>query len=276
MSMKNAANFWGIIVLVAVIGFGVAGCKSPNDDPAHIHQWEWSVTTPATCIATGEESGVCKLDRSHTTTREIAIDPDAHDWNTDTGLCNNNCGELYYELGDTGPGGGKIFYVSAEGFTMTDNNSTAHYLEAASADMATTLAWASSAFIPPNYGGTGGWADITDTATEIGTGRKNTALILTTDTNAPTAKACNDYSNGGKTDWFLPSLAELYYLYENRTSVGNLKMTEDSVNYIHIYWSSSQDGDDSSAAWVQYFSDGRQGYSYGKNDTYSVRAVRAF
>jgi hypothetical protein len=337
-----------IIALVAVIGFGVAGCEQPTDDPAHVHQWEWTVITPATCIATGEEEGVCKLDPSHTTTREIAIDlvnghdwefsnvtkaatctspgdgtrtckrtncgesksgtgeipidPNAHNWNgytvtnpatciatgtetdicslnpsdhtrtriiaidlvnghnwnTETGLCGNNCGELYYELGDTGPGGGKIFYVSAEGFTMTDDNSTAHYLEAAPADMVPEFgfAWASEDYISTNI----------DTGEATGTGRKNTALILATDVNAPAAKACNDYSASGKTDWFLPSKDELNLLYVNRTSVGNVTSS---------YWSSSQPQRGEYSAWHQTFTNGYQNYD-AKHFTVSVRAVRAF
>ena len=284
----------------------MAGCKDP--EPSHVHDYEWTVTTPATCIATGEETGVCRLDPSHTTTREIAalghdwkdawttipptcteggFDTDTcnrnaehtrtragttaalgHDWNTETGLCNNNCGELYYELGDTGPGGGKIFYRIATGFTMTDDNSTAHYLEAAPNDMVTTLAWASTEY-----------KNIAGTATGIGTGRKNTALILATEATAPAAKACNDYINGGKTDWFLPSKDELNQLYTNRTSVGNLKTTEDTVNTTiwnktNCYWPSSQ-GNGNNTAWHQDFSNGYQGNNY-KDYTYSVRAVRAF
>ncbi|MCL1932170.1 MAG: DUF1566 domain-containing protein [Treponema sp.] len=234
----------------------------------------WITTTP-TCTTTGIDTRTCSLNATHKETRnEIAINPNAHDWNTDTGLCDNDCGGLYYSLGDTGPGGGKIFYVSAEGFTMTDDNTTAHYLEAAPADMATTLAWASSAFLPPDWGGTGSWTYIADTATEIGTGRKNTALILATDAHAPAAEACNDYSNGGKTDWFLPSQDELNQLYVNRSSVGNLKTTADNVNYTHTYWSSSHDSS-LAAAQYQFFSIDIQSSGI-KQNSFSVRAVRAF
>ena len=178
-----------------------------------------------------------------------------------------------YDVGDTGPGGGIIFYVSTAGFTMTDDNSIAHYLEAAPDDMATTLAWASSAFIPPANGGTDNWVSITGTAEGIGAGRNNTALILATDAAAPAAKACEDYINGSKTDWFLPSRDELQELYNNRTSVGNLKTTEDNVNNTHRYWSSSQGSNNT--AWYRRFSDGYQ-LSVSKDNTFSVRAIRAF
>ena len=169
-----------------------------------------------------------------------------------------------YSLGDTGPGGGKIFYVSATGFYMTDNSQLCYYLEAAPDDMGTKLAWASSAFIPPAQGGTGNWVSITGTTQAIGAGRNNTALILATDAAAPAAKACNDYSNNGKNDWFLPSELELNQLYVNRTSVGNME--------VYPYWSSSQ-VTNNTANSIQ--SNGAQPGD-GKYNIYSVRAVRAF
>jgi hypothetical protein len=169
------------------------------------------------------------------------------------------CNALAYNIGDTGPGGGKIFYVSETGFTMTDNNQVCHYLEAAPADIPTELTWVSSAYQNTYISGTAG---------TIGTGKKNTALILATDADAPAAKACNDYSNGGKTDWFLPSRDELNQLYVNRASVGNMRTND--------YWSSCQGGYNN-GAWYQRFSDGKQvNDSYTKNKAFSVRAVRAF
>ncbi|MDR0301503.1 MAG: DUF1566 domain-containing protein [Treponema sp.] len=186
-----------------------------------------------------------------------------HTGNTERGLC-SVCGALQYSLGDTGPGGGKIFYVSTAGFTMMDNSTTAHYLEAAPADMATTLAWASSAFIPSTFGGTGDWVDITGTETAIGTGRKNTALILATDADAPAAKACVEYSINEKTDWFLPSKDERNELYNRKADVG---ITSGD------YWSSSEYSSD--YAWAQNFSNGGGGGSV-KSYTNLVRAVRAF
>ncbi|MCL1813807.1 MAG: hypothetical protein FWG29_09855, partial [Treponema sp.] len=110
-----------------------------------------------------------------------------------------------YSIDDTGPGGGKIIYVSTGGFTVTGTGSfTAHYLEAAPANMATNLKWCSHTGVP--------WCDVT-TGTAIGTGKANTAAIIAAhsgDTVANNAaKACAEYSNNGKTDWFLPSKDEL-------------------------------------------------------------------
>jgi hypothetical protein len=85
------------------------------------------------------------------------------------------------------------------------------------------------------------------------------------DVDAPAAKACNEYRNGSKTDWFLPSKDELNQLYENRTSVGNMGTS--------MYWSSSQSSNHH--ACFQRFSDGNK-YNYHKFNIFSVRPVRAF
>jgi len=119
-----------------------------------------------------------------------------------------------YELGEIGPGGGIIFYCNETGFTMTDNNSIAHYLEAAPNNMVTVLAWASSFYFQDVY--------IDGTEREIGAGRKNTNIILDIDIDAPAARACFNYTAFDKTDWFLPSINELAQLRERKEFVGNL------------------------------------------------------
>jgi len=161
-----------------------------------------------------------------------------------------------YKLGDTGPGGGKIFYYSANGFTMTDTGEICHYFEAAPDNISSTkVAWTSQGNISS-----------VDTALVIGSGRNNTAIILAADVFAPAVKACYEYSNNGKTDWFLPSKDELNRLYINRAYVGNLG----TLNY----WSSSQSN--SSGAYYSMFRDGYQG-SFGKYaENGYVRAIRAF
>jgi len=163
-----------------------------------------------------------------------------------------------FNLGDTGPGGGKVFYRNSSAQTMTDYGDF-HYLEAAPVDMPPALAW------QPAFNVTG------TAATGIGAGRKNTALIHTHPDNTPAASACYIYSLNGKNDWFLPSkdeLGALWTLYNanGKGSYGNL-----TTNF---YWSSSEYG--STHAWSQSFGDGVQYYYLDKSEAFSVRAVRAF
>ena len=162
-----------------------------------------------------------------------------------------------YKVGDTGPGGGKIFYVNEAGFTLTTNTTICHYLEAAPADVG-NLRWATSRYNNTSM----------ETKEEaIGTGKSNTDIILETDISAPAAEACKEYRGGGKNDWFLPSIAELAQLYRNRRSVGGLGSSN--------YWSSTQDPRWSYYAWCLNFSNGDQAGN-NKNNTYAVRPIRAF
>jgi len=186
-----------------------------------------------------------------------------------------------YELGDTGPGGGKIFYRSEEGFTVQmvdpDDNYTAHYFEAAPKidlpSVNTRLCWASS----------GSPADsmINDAkGTAIGTGQKNTQAILAVCTDpandAPAANECNTYSNNGKTDWFLPSRNELLELYRHYDANG--KGTYAGLTQLSspIYWCSSQDNTYSISSQYLWFDTGTWSGATVKTSTAYVRPIRAF
>jgi len=179
-----------------------------------------------------------------------------------------------HELGETGPGGGTIFYRRESGFIMTDDNSIAHYLEAALNNMPTVLAWASSKFIPEQYflGEEGDWLNVQGTSRAIGTGRRNTALILALDAEAPAARAANEYYSNGKTNWFLPSYYELRALLQKRDYFENL-----AINDHQPYHSSTQTAP-SSVAVLCYsiaIDPDRSSHSL-KNAIMSVRAIRAF
>ncbi|GHU44200.1 hypothetical protein FACS1894190_15370 [Spirochaetia bacterium] len=167
-----------------------------------------------------------------------------------------------YAYGGTGPGGGIVFFYSATGFAINSGtySGTYHYLEAAQADISGTKTWASSAHF---------YTDITGARTV--TGAVNTDAILTADSDAPAAKACKDYTGGGKTDWFLPSQYELNLMYANKTAIGASGR----------YWSSSQVNVGGTHAWYQDFDESSQivgdhQYMGAKTYYYQVRAVRAF
>lgn len=161
---------------------------------------------------------------------------------------------LTFELGDIGPGGGRIFYRSEEGFTMSDNGEICNYLETVSLG---NYRWASEIMETTFVSGT---------SREVGTGRKNAAIILAADEDAPAAKICNEYSVNGVTSWFLPSLDELILMYENKSYIGNFSND--------FFWSSTQYS--MSTAYALSIGSGRFD-TYGKrNNSVQVRAVRAF
>ena len=150
-------------------------------------------------------------------------------------------------------GGGIVFYVYDGG---------QHGLIAATADQSTGIRW---------YGGT--YTNTRARANGIGAGLKNTAIIIANqgpvDGAAFAATVCNEYSVtvGGTIygDWYLPSKDELNLLYLQKTVVGGFASND--------YWSSTED--DLNYAWDQFFGGGAQ-YSFNKNNTAYVRAVRAF
>ena len=109
-----------------------------------------------------------------------------------------------YNIGDTGPGGGKVYYD--KGFTSDDGW---RYLEGIHVPGSYT--WASSGNTSRNISGTSGY---------LGTGKANTAIILAADPNAPAANACANYRGGGKDDWFLPSFYEMEELCKQRHLYG--------------------------------------------------------
>jgi len=152
---------------------------------------------------------------------------------------------------------------------MTDDNSTAYYLEAAPANMSTELGWSTLTFEEWEASGyvESLWINIPGTETAIGTGRKNTSLILALDQTAPAALACKDYyvaEYESFNDWFLPSIDELNQLYVRRADFGL------SSGW---FWSSSQFNH--GFAWYYNFDDGDESL-YNKGMTTNVRAIRAF
>ena len=167
-----------------------------------------------------------------------------------------------YKVGDTGPGGGTIFYVADTEQTSVwgSDSLTWKYLEAAPSNLNVTYAW--------------GTMGAKNAGTGIGTGWSNN-LTLSGDA-FPAAKACRDYGNGSDyDDWFLPSKDELLAMYEKRTEIGGFLNTSTV-----IYWSSSESinsttDPQSAAAAVVNFNTGIC-YDNPRSNAGNVRPIRAF
>jgi len=169
-----------------------------------------------------------------------------------------------YALRDTGPAGGLIFYVKEGGYS-----DGWMYLEAAPASTEPTgsLKWSSNDML------------IGGTATAIGTGQSNTTKIVAwLNSHSETNRAaqfcddlvfynCYEYICALYDDWFLPSKDELNQMYLNLKVFGVGGFADG------YYWSSSEHV--ASHACSQFFGSGSQSSDY-KNNTYRVRAVRAF
>ena len=178
-------------------------------------------------------------------------------------------------VGNTGPGGGLVYYVDTAGFscgsgfsdTGSPTSGKCNYLEAAPTSGA-------SAWTDEQWSWSTGWsnnnATVSDaTGAAIGTGYKNSvAIVAQTGNVAATSAAVEARAYRGPnslSDWFLPSQSELGQLYLQSTAVGGFVASG--------YWSSSQATYDT--ANYQFFNSGTQGTNF-KGDSRYVRPVRAF
>jgi hypothetical protein len=154
--------------------------------------------------------------------------------------------------------GGKVFYILQQGDPGYVAGET-HGLIAAPSD----LPYGTYRIFPSCYANY-------ETSTALGTGAANTTKILacTADLNN-IAKYVDALTDGGYTDWYIPSKDELNLLFLNRISAGN--------NFAdNQYWSSSEVSFGMyTSAWYQFFTDGGQGPE-GKNYQKGVRAIRSF
>jgi hypothetical protein len=167
-----------------------------------------------------------------------------------------------YDLGSTGPGGGKVFYVSTSAFTSTGSacEDACHYMEAQTADVALSK-WCQNTkgLLTGTFGtavGTG-YGNTANMVSQCGLGAGNSARASTTTVNDVTFS-----------DWHLPSKDELAYLYAQRGRVGAFS------GDFKPYWSSSQVN--ATQAVNQHFDPNTQGKNYEKFRVYRVRAVRVF
>ena len=201
-----------------------------------------------------------------------------------------------YEVGDRGPGGGIIYYVSAAGFSCGPTRSeTCRYLEVApsgwNGGADPTNRWAQQT--PVDYSSTTVASPNTATATGIGWGYRNTRAIVaqgnTSSANsvAPRADSYTVTVSGViYDDWYLPSKDELNQMCKwarNQAWVSDATVCDNtgSLNSgpgasgfgTSYYWSSSEYT--SNMAFAQVFGDGTQPSMY-KFNYLSIRPIRAF
>ena len=179
----------------------------------------------------------------------------------------NSNGAKTYDIGDVGPGGGIVFYVSEVAFPVHQPDGSSkmcNYLEVSPFEIG-KITWCNRERCNVS------------TSDGLGAGLINTRNIISAHNRATTtncaAYACSKYytQTTKQGEWYLPSKTELDLLYRNLRD----KVIATGSNGYH--WSSSQDSNH--RAWSQSFSDGHQDNYYYldyKYLTYSVRAVRAF
>ena len=194
-------------------------------------------------------------------------------------------------VGDTGPGGGIVFYVQAAGGTFNCGPTltlTCKYLEVAPSGWDTGAATKLWAVADKNSSDIAALTNETsaNNGSGIGLGYKNSIAIVNQGNDTTTAAgAARAYAGGSKSDWYLPSPAELNQMCKWQRGVawtsdatvctgGTLNTGTGASGFLAgEYWSSAEYNN--SFAWRQDFSNGNRQQVF-KSNTLNVRPVRAF
>jgi hypothetical protein len=208
----------------------------------------------------------------------------------------------YYEVGDRGPGGGIVYYVSASNFTSIGStcDTACKYLEVApstwqSGTLANDLTYQWSTDTTTSTvqnrvtAGTESLSGSEKFNWKIGQGFYNTSVMKVAGATSAAQAKVLAYAGGSTAgQWFIPSRNELNELCKyargqstgdpkvNCNNTGTLKTgtTSDLGGFVNTYWSSTEYSSEN--IWVQVFINGAQTY-YRKSDTSAyIRPIRAF
>jgi hypothetical protein len=164
-------------------------------------------------------------------------------------------------------GGGVVFHL------WRDAQGQEHGLIVDKVDLSTAQEWSNVHDVAVGPAAQSSWDGLSN----------SNAIVNQPGHTGSAAALCLNSTNGGQTDWYLPSIDELSLLWHARFNVNKAlsAMAGAAVlpsDYV-AYWSSSENGYDyyNYFAWNFYFDNGSSSYvDYGKYHTYYVRAVRAF
>ena len=158
-------------------------------------------------------------------------------------------------------GGGIVFHL------WKDNSGVEHGLIVDKTDLSTAQVWSNIIDTEIGASAQSNWDGLSNSNEIVGqAGHTSSASAL-----------CLNSTNGGQSDWYLPSIDELSLLWHNRfnlnkalSTIGGAAVLQTSANY----WSSAESNNN--RAYVFFFDGGyASDYSY-KYDMSYVRAVRAF
>lgn len=185
-------------------------------------------------------------------------------------------------VGDTGPGGGLVFFVKATGafnvsYVLPGSGGDADetFSTTLTSDQQSGLTF-DYLEVAPTGRGAGAWgqggATTGGTSRLLGSAKLNTEHILLTQLDAPANNAAlyaDQYSNNGFTDWYLPSYDELL-LIMLRVKLGTFSAGDFPLGL----WSSSDYGDLTTAGYSAL--NQLQGNVNRLAGTPGVRAIRSF
>ena len=183
-------------------------------------------------------------------------------------------------VGNTGPGGGTVFYVSPSTFTCgPTRNLTCKYLEVAPRGWSGVSTDPTAAWGANSYNLTGVSGSIPLGIGSLGRGYLDSDVIITVQSPSTASGISRAYRGGGLSDWYLPSSSELNVLCKYARGVtsdfgydctgGSTNSNFDSV----YYWGTSQG--DYDKAYAIDFTTGNSALVLNTN-LRSVRPIRSF
>ena len=293
----------GLLLLTA----GLAGCASTSSGPSGAQQ-DAAVQAASPESSSGSPSADSTPDASpaasSTESASASADPSSDSapdtegemlgssssWKvSNTDVCDTR---LAFACGDTGPGGGVVYFASSTGFGCgAGMASSCNFLEVApngwngqKVDCAggcnnerTSDRGSEGIGAGKGYAycrGMGEKHPIPDASNSaIGAGYANTRSMVANCKSGDAGQLAQSYTGGGLNDWYLPSMNELgalsYYYSSNKGAISGIA---------GLYWSSTQTSraytNNPEAYAVQW--DDLMLYSVDKSKKGSVRPVRAF
>ena len=177
------------------------------------------------------------------------------------------------QVGDTGPGGGIVFYVAPIMFTQLAAagsmcSTNCKYLEAA--PTSGTNAWIEATYAWS--GNTTNSVGATALGSDIGTGYANTLAIINQASGGEDVNKAGTITRAYRgpnnlDNWYLPSIDELAEMTNHIDTLGVLRS--------NAYWSSTEDASQAGDAEFGYFGTGLS-LTKAKSNTFLVRPIRAF
>lgn len=258
LDVKSGSKFGGTVVTITGTGFAESATVTFGAREATLVTFIDSTTIIATSPSNGSKSYIVTVTNKNGQATQENVDFSYYcDGGNDT-IC---------LVGEQGPGGGTIFYVSPDLFTATGTacDTRCKYLESAPTYSSKLNYWTDTATAWSGETGTA----IGTTGTEIGSGYASTLAIITQDSTPDKAGTISHEYRGPNnlSDWFLPSMDELRALY-------NWQCANEFIDS-NSFWSSSESLE--SSAWAMNFgcSFENSGDSL-KEEILYVRPIRAF
>jgi hypothetical protein len=156
-------------------------------------------------------------------------------------------------------GGGVVFHL------WKDAQGVEHGLIVDKTDLSTSQVWSNINATLIGASAQSSWDGLSNSNAIVGqAGHTSSASAL-----------CLNSTNGGQSDWYLPSIQELNMLWNNYYTVARSLTQISGATQLQptLYWTSAEY--DFSNAWSFFFGNGNT-FNFFKGDSYYVRAVRPF